>query len=94
MKRTFRALDVREACMRKAKAEFYTTKEANGWIRNSFGEKAARVTIPKGRSELKAGTLGSVIRQLKLSTKQFHRFMDCSMKSNEYFEILDSSRSE
>jgi hypothetical protein len=55
-----------------------------------------RIIPPKYtlRDNVSAGTLGSVIRQLKLSTKQFHRFMDCSMTSNEYFEILDSSRSE
>lgn len=85
------AYAVKKVCENKAQAEFRSGGELNGWIRNSQGLKAARVTIPKGRDPLKMGTLNSIIRQLKLDRTTFATFMDCSMRREEYLALLDTN---
>jgi len=90
MSKQRKATDVRQMCEIKGGAEFRTTKEQNGWLRNSAGVKVARVTIPKGRDPLKSGTLGSIARQLKLTGPQLNDFLDCTLSKDQYVDMLDS----
>lgn len=91
MSRQRKANDVRQMCEFKGNAEFRSTKEQNGWVRNSAGVKVARVTVPKGRDPIKPGTLGSIARQLKLTGPQLSEFLDCTLSKDQYMEILDKN---
>ena len=64
-----------------------TTKENNSWLYyNSV--KILRVTHPKGRREIKKGTLGSIIKQLNLQKEQFENLIACSLSREDYFKYL------
>lgn len=83
----FTAHHIRKKCEEKANIEFQGKKELNGRIR--YKDALIRATIPKGRNSLPKGTYKSIANQLHLDTSQFDQFLDCSLKRDDYFGILD-----
>lgn len=87
---SYNSFVVAQRCEIKGGVAFRNRGEKNGWVKCSGGKKASRVTVPQGRSPLKKGTLQSIARQLLLTDEEFKLFMDCSMKKEEYQEIIDT----
>lgn len=63
--------------------------EQNRWAEVE-GRRVLRVTHPKvhSRGDLPTGTLHSIRKQLRLSSAEFERFVDCDMTGTEYEALI------
>lgn len=87
MNRIYLKQEVVAVLENKLAVNFRVTKELNGWFVYK-GNKIVRVTIPKGRGELRKGTQSSIINQLKLTKEMFFRLIECPLGEEEYVQIL------
>ncbi|MDI6793513.1 MAG: hypothetical protein QME81_11720 [bacterium] len=87
MNRIYLKQEVVAVLENKLAINFRVTKELNGWFVYE-GKKIARVTIPKGRGDLRKGTQSSIINQLKLTNELFSRLIECPLGEEEYVQIL------
>jgi hypothetical protein len=84
-------LDVKRCCEVKLGVSFRPGHECNGWVEIN-GQKAARITVPKGRKPIPPKTYKSMARQLKLTVSEFDRLLRCPLTADEYIRIaLDRS---
>lgn len=68
--------------------EVRNSKEQNRWAIVD-GKRVLRVTLPKVHaSDIKAGTLNSIRKQLHLDSDNFEAFVDCSMSATDYLAHL------
>lgn len=84
---SYTCADIVKRCEEKGAVKFRDGKERNGWVKIN-GVNATRVTVPKGRSEVTKGTLGSIKRQLLLDANELSRFLDCPMTKAEYLKLV------
>lgn len=82
---------VRIALEKKLGINFRSGKELNGWF-YSNNQKILRVTIPKGRDELKIGTQNSIRDKLRLSSADFDDLINCPLRLEDYIDILKEKR--
>ena len=66
-----------------------TGSETNIWYEVD-GKAILRVTIPKGRGDIRTWTLNSIRNQLKLNHQQFKDFVKCPLEAQEYDAIIRS----
>ena len=91
----FNANHIKKVCENKLEIDFTRGgkskgKEYNGWyILNNL--KTARITVPKGRKNIRKGTYSSMARQLHLSVDQFDRLLECPLTRRRYDEILSKN---
>ncbi len=84
--------DIKRCCEAKLGVSFRPGHEFNGWVEFD-GQKAARITIPKGRKPIPPKTYKSMARQLKLTISEFDRLLACPLTSGEYTRIVLSRSS-
>lgn len=66
---------------------FKAGKELNGWFIYK-GKKILRVTIPKGRGDLKPKTQEDIRSKLRLNEKNFDTLNNCPLRLKGFIEIL------
>ncbi len=54
------------------------------------GNYIARATVPKGRREIRRGTLNNIRSQLKMNLEEFADFADCPMTIEDLIGIFKS----
>ncbi len=84
---SFNSSDVRKKCETKLKISFRSGKELNGWYYHE-GKKTARITVPKGKKQLRPKTYKSMARQLLLSIDQFDDLLECPFGLSDYKSYL------
>jgi hypothetical protein len=47
-----------------------------------------RITYPKGRGDLKIGTLKKIVRQFKLNWDDFADLIKCPMSATDYEKVI------
>lgn len=88
---SYKTNDVKRVCENKLDIQFRSGKEFNGWYILD-GVKTCRITVPKGKKDLKPGTYRSMAKQLKLSIDEFDLLLDCPLKKSEYETILSNQQ--
>ena len=84
---SYRCSEVKACCEEKLDIRFRKSHELNGWF--LLGDKkAARITVPKGRKEVKKGTFRSMAKQLELSVTEFAEVIDCTKSRRDYENLL------
>lgn len=83
---------VKNILQNKLKIEFRCGNEFNGWFEYK-NIKILRVTIPKGRKELKKGTLKAIRNSLKLDSTNFVNLMHCPLRLEGFIQILKTKGS-
>lgn len=87
----YNAKDVKDTCETKLGIDFNTrsrkSKEYNGWV-FIHGKKATRITVPKGRKYLPAGTYGNMAKQLRIKNSEFDDFLDCPLTGDEVKQFI------
>ena len=83
----YHTMDVKKCCQSKLGIEFRSGNEYNGWFILN-GQKAARVTIPKGRKPIPPKTYKSMARQLKLTTTELDQLLQCPMTWQNYQQLI------
>ena len=78
---------IKACCENKLEINFRTNNECNGWFLLD-SEKVRRITIPKGRKEVKPGTFRSMARQLDLSVDEFVEVIECTKTKRDYENLL------
>lgn len=83
----FDTLHIRKICHQKLGIDFEATKETNGAF--YYDErKIYKISVPKGRKTLPAGTYAGIARQLKISIAQFDELLACPLSFECYIGIL------
>lgn len=85
----FNTHKVKNCCENKLGIQFpkSRSKHFTGWFK--IGKiRATRITVPKGRKEIKRKTYESMAEQLKLSVEEFDNLIDCFLKKGDYEKIL------
>ena len=82
-----RCHEILATCKTKLGIEFRKGKELSGWF-SINGQKAVRITVPKGRKPAKLGTYRSMARQLQLTSSEFDDLLDCPLKREPYIRLL------
>lgn len=82
---------VKSSLENKLLINFATGKELNGWFYYKE-RKILRVTIPKGRDELKIGTQNSIRNKLRLSANDFDDLINCPLRLEDYIDILKEKK--
>ena len=82
---------VKTRCQNKAKVPFRGGKELNGWVAVD-GRLKTRVTVSHGRKFIPPKTYKSIARQLLLHVDELDKFLECSMKSDDYFDTIRDRR--
>ena len=83
----------------RRKADMQTTLQRKGfrkdnthhemyWLFNGTRKTAIRTRLSHGISEYGQSLLGKMQKQLKLTRREFNRFMDCPMDGTEYRKLL------
>lgn len=85
--RKWKKNQVKSSLEKKLYINFGGGKELNGWLYYKNRE-ILRVTIPKGRDELKIGTQNSIRNKLRLSSTDFDDLINCPLKLEDYIDIL------
>ena len=88
----FNSNDVKTCCENKLDIQFRDGGELNGWYLLE-GKKVRRVTVLKGRKELKPKTYKSMASQLGLSVEQFDNLLDCSLGGQDYQSLISAALS-
>jgi len=89
--RTWKKNKVKGSLEKKLNINFGGGKELNGWFYYKK-QKILRVTIPKGRDELKIGTQNSIRNKLRLSSNDFDDLINCPLRLEDYINILKEKR--
>jgi len=79
----FNTYDVKTTCEKKLNIVFRSNGEFNGWYCLD-GNKTCRITIPKGRKNIRTETYKSMARQLKLSIQDFDELLECPLTPEKY----------
>jgi hypothetical protein len=82
----FDTYDVKSKCERKLRMSFEGHKELKGWFFLD-GKKHARLTVPKGRKFIPAGTYKSMAEQLRITVVEFDDLLLCPLEKEEYERI-------
>ncbi|MCK5059235.1 MAG: hypothetical protein KAT34_21480 [Candidatus Aminicenantes bacterium] len=82
---------VKNVLEKKLGIEFRSGKELNGWFYFN-NQKILRVTIPKGRDELKIGTQNAIRDKLRLNSPNFDNLINCSLRLDNYIDILKEKK--
>lgn len=79
--------DVKRICENKLGIDFRSAKEYNGWYFLN-DTKVARITVPKGRKNVRRGTYSNMAKQLKLTNKEFDELLACPLSSQDYKKLI------
>ena len=82
---------VKSSLENKLLINFASGKELNGWFYYK-DRKILRVTILKGRDELKIGTQNSIRNKLRLSSRDFDDLINCPLRLEDYIDILKEKK--
>jgi len=82
---------VKDSLEKKLNINFGGGKELNGWLYYKK-RKILRVTIPKGRGELKIGTQNAIRDKLRLNSPDFDDLINCPLRLEDYINILKEKR--
>lgn len=55
------------------------------------GKYVGRVTVSKGRKEIKKGTEGGIRGQFKLPKEEFKKLIECPMSKQQYIDYLKAN---
>ena len=86
-KYNFTIQELTSAISKKLNLQFRIGKERNAWYELD-GKKILRVTIPKGRGQVKIGTANSIRNQIKLSIEQYGDLIRCPISGKDYESII------
>ncbi len=89
--RNWKKNKVKSSLEKKLYINFTSGKELNGWFYYK-DRKILRVTIPKGRDELKIGTQNSIRNKLRLSSNGFDDLINCPLRLEDYINILKEKK--
>lgn len=80
---------VKTVCENKLEINFRSGGEFNGWFYLN-DKKIARITIPKGKKPIPPKTYKSMASQLKLEVEEFDFLLDCSLKLEDYINLMEN----
>ena len=84
----YRSSDIKQRCIKKLRINFRNSGgEDNGWVEVD-GARVGRITIPRGRKPVPAGTYHSMAKQRKLTVRQFDDLLGCRMDFGSYSNIV------
>lgn len=89
--RNWKKNKVKSSLEKKLNINFAGGKELNGWLYYKK-QKILRITIPKGRDELKIGTQNSIRNKLRLNSNDFDDLINCPLRLEDYINILKEKR--
>ena len=78
---------IKKICENKLNIDFRSRKHFIGWVLLN-GEKAVRITIPKGKKEAGPILYKSMAKDLLLDPDQFNELLACPLTTAQYLIIL------